>query len=67
MLAMPASRLLAALRCWRRLRREQQQQLAMSDAELRDSRLTRLDALVAARQPTLRTCLRPRPALPPRS
>jgi uncharacterized protein YjiS (DUF1127 family) len=60
MRSMSASRLLAALRCWRRLRREQQHLLAMGDVELRDISLSRIDALAAARRPALWPCLRSR-------
>lgn len=56
---MPVSRLLAALRCWRQLRRERQQLLAMNDAELRDIGLSRIDAIAAARRPIFQPCLRP--------
>lgn len=52
---MPVSRLLAALRCWRQLQRERQQLLAMNDVELRDIRLSRIDA---DRQASSRACAR---------
>lgn len=57
MVSISASRLLAALRCWRRWRREQAQLLAMSDRQLRDIGLSRSEARAAARQPALWPCL----------
>lgn len=64
---MSLSRLLAALRCWRRVQREREQLLAMSDAELRDIRLSRVDVAAAIRQPALQPCLRAEPPAPARS
>jgi uncharacterized protein YjiS (DUF1127 family) len=52
-----ALRLWAVLSCWRQRRREQRELLALTDRELRDIRASRIDALAAARQQTLRPCL----------
>lgn len=50
-------RLLAILRCWQQRRREQRELLALTDRELRDIRLSRIEALAAAQRATLRPCL----------
>jgi uncharacterized protein YjiS (DUF1127 family) len=61
MLTAMALRLLAVLRCWRQRRREQRELLGLTDRELLDIRLSRIDAVAAIRGAALRPCWRSRP------